>query len=327
MKILITGATGMLGAKLTRRLVDDPQLDGTRIDQLELVDVVAPVIPAEALCNTVASTADLSVAGVANTIIASRPDIVFHLAAVVSGQAEADYDIGYRVNLDGTRVLFEAIRAAHLADGYAPRVVFASSVAVFGAPFPERIGDDFATTPLTSYGTQKAMGELLLADATRRGFMDGVGLRLPTVCIRPGKPNAAASGFFSGILREPINGLRAVLPVSEDVRHWFVSPRSAVGFLMHAATLDGKAIGSRRNLNLPGLSATVAEQIDALSRVVGADALKLIDRVPDPVIAAIVSTWAEDFDTQRANALGFVAENSFDEILNVYLEDEMGQAG
>src|SRR5688572_10194404 len=188
---------------------------------------------------------DLSAPGEAAKLVARRPDLIFHLAAVVSGEAEADFDKGYRINLDGTRYLFDAIRK--VGDGYMPRVVFTSSIAVFGAPFPDAIPDEFHHTPLTSYGTQKAIDELLLADYTRRGFMDGIGIRLPTICVRPGKPNKAASGFFSSIMREPLSGQEAVLPVPEDVRHAHASPRSAVGFLMHAATIDTAKIGPRRN--------------------------------------------------------------------------------
>jgi len=258
----------------------------------------------------------LSAPGEARKLIESRPDVIFHLAAIVSGEAEVDFDKGYRINLDGTRALFDAIQRIHEQDGYCPRLIFASSIAVFGAPFPEKIGDDFATTPLTSYGTQKAIGELLLTDYTRKGFFDGIGLRLPTICIRPGKPNAAASGFFSGILREPINGLEAILPVSDQVRHWFASPRAAIGFLDHAAGLDGKRIGPRRNLSLPGLSATVAEQIESLGRVVGSQATQLIKHKPDPLIQSIVGNWAQDFQTLRAEALGFKAETSFDDIIH-----------
>ena len=205
--------------------------------------------------------------------------MIFHLAAIVSGEAELDFDKGYRINLDGTRMLFDAIRLA--GGGYKPRVVFTSSIAVFGAPFPDAIGDEFFNTPLLSYGTQKAIGELLLADYSRRGFMDGVGIRLPTICIRPGLPNKAASGFFSGILREPLAGKEAILPVSEDVRHWHASPRSAVGFLIHAATMDTAAVGARRNLTMPGLSATVGEQIAALKRVAGEKVAARIRREPD----------------------------------------------
>ena len=241
---------------------------------------------------------------------------------IVSGEAEQEFDKVYRINLDGSWKLLEAIRA--LGDGYRPRLVFTSSIAVFGAPFPEQIGDTFFTTPLTSYGTQKAIGELLLADYTRKGFVDGIGIRLPTICVRPGTPNKAASGFFSNIIREPLAGLEAVLPVSEDVRHWHASPRSAVGFLLHAATLDGETVGPRRNLTMPGLSCTVGEQIEALRRIAGDRAVARIRREPDPTITRIVSGWARDFDPQRALVLGFRAESSFDEIIRVHVEDELG---
>src|SRR6516164_8866450 len=236
MHVMIIGAAGMIGRKLTEKLAATGRLGERAIATLTLVDVVEPQAPAGFAGKTVATTADLSAPGAAAKAIAARPEVIFHLAAIVSGEAELDFDKGYRINLDGTRMLFDAIRA--LGGGYKPRVVFTSSIAVFGAPFPEAIGDEFFTTPLSSYGTQKAIGELLLADLTRRGFMDGIGVRLPTICIRPGVPNKAASGFFSGILREPLAGKDAVLPVSEDVRHWHATPRSAVGFLLHAATLD-----------------------------------------------------------------------------------------
>src|SRR5262249_58673560 len=189
---------------------------------------------------------------------------------------------------------------------------------------PEVIGDDFLTAPLTSYGTQKAIGELLLADYTRRQFFDGVGLRLPTICIRPGKPNKAASGFFSNILREPLIGEEAVLPVSEDVRHWHASPRAAIGFLIRAGSMDLEPLGARRTLSMPGLSATVGEQIAALRRVAGDKVATLIRREPDPVIAKIVAGWPHAFDARRATALGFTAETSFDEIIRVHIEDELG---
>ena len=242
-------------------------------------------------------------------MVAGRPDVLFHLAAIVSGEAEDDFDKGYRINLDATRQLFDAVRAENRKTAYKPRIVFASSIAVFGAPFPDRIGDEFFTTPLTSYGTQKAIGELLLADYSCKGFFDGVGIRLPTICIRPGKPNKAASGFFSNILREPLVGQEAVLPVSEDVRHWHASPRAAVGFLRHAATMDLAQLGWRRNLTMPGYSATVAEQIAALTRVAGSKAAALIRRERDPKIEAIVAGWPRDFDAKRATGLGFKAES------------------
>ena len=254
-------------------------------------------------------------------LLADRPDIVFHLAAVLSGEAEADLEQGYRVNLDGTRLLLDGIRTA--GGGYAPRVVFASSIAVFGTPLPDVIGDDQALTPRTSYGTQKAIGELLLTDYTRRGILDGIGIRLPTICVRPGKPNRAASGFFSSIIREPLNGEEAVLPVPDDVRHWHASPRAAVGFLVHAATLDGGALGEHRCLTMPGVSVTVAEQIAALQRIAGDDAVRLIRREPDETVTRIIASWPRSFDALRARSLGFTAETSFDEIIHAHIEDEL----
>jgi UDP-glucose 4-epimerase len=203
-------------------------------------------------------------------------------------------------------------------------VVFASSIAVFGTPFPDVIPDEFFSTPLTSYGTQKAVAELLLADYSRRGFFDGIGIRLPTICVRPGAPNKAASGFFSNILREPLAGKPAVLPVSDSVRHWFASPRAAVGFFVHAARIDTAKVGSRRNLTMPGLSALVSEEIEALRRIAGDKAVALIKHETDPVIERIVAGWPTQFDAKRASALGFKAETSFDEILQVHIEDELG---
>jgi nucleoside-diphosphate-sugar epimerase len=202
--------------------------------------------------------------------------------------------------------------------------VFTSSIAVFGPPLPEVIGDNHRSTPATSYGTQKAIAELLLSDYTRRGFLDGVGIRLPTICVRPGVPNRAASSFFSSIIREPLNGNDAVLPVPDSVRHWFASPRAAVGFVVHAAELDPAALGGQRCLTMPGVSATVAEQIEALRRVAGDAAVRRIRREPDETILRIVKSWPSNFDTQRARELGFRGETSFDEIVRVHVEDELG---
>jgi len=285
-----------------------------------LRDVVPPPPLAHAPFALKIFTSDLSAPGEAEKLVAGRPDLFFHLAAIVSGEAEADFEKGYRINLDGTRRLFEAIR--RVGHGYTPRVVFTSSIAVFGAPFPEAIGDEFLNAPLTSYGTQKAIDELLLSDYSRKGFFDGIGIRLPTICVRPGKPNKAASGFFSGIIREPLAGQEAVLPVPETVRHWFASPRVAIGFLLHAAKIDTARLGARRNLSMPGISATVGEQIDALRRVAGEKAAKLIRRQPDATIMRIVAGWPRNFDTKRALALGFRADSSFEEIIRIHLEDE-----
>ncbi|WEJ11953.1 D-erythronate dehydrogenase [Sinorhizobium prairiense] len=324
MHILIIGAAGMVGRKLTQRLVKDGALGGRTVEKLTLVDVVTPERPQGFAGTVVAREGDLSASGEAEKLVEGRPDVIFHLAAIVSGEAELDFDKGYRINLDGTRYLFDAIRLAHDQDGYKPRLVFTSSIAVVGAPLTFPIPDDYHLTPLTSYGTQKAICELLLSDYSRRGFFDGIGIRLPTICIRPGKPNKAASGFFSNILREPLVGQEAVLPVSEDVRHWHTSPRSAVGFLIHGATIDLEKVGPRRNLSMPGLSATVGEQIEALRRVAGEEAVKLIRREPDEMIMKMVAGWAPGFEAKRATELGFTAEKSFDEIIRVHIEDELG---
>ena len=324
MRVMVIGAAGMIGGKLVEKLALDSEALGRGIEQLTLVDVIEPPIPAGLASISHALAADLADEGVAASLIASRPDVIFHLAAIVSGEAEADFDKGYRINLDGTRSLFDAIRNEAKQELYHPRLIFASSIAVFGEPFPEKIGDEFFTTPLTSYGTQKALSELLLADYSRRGIFDGIGIRLPTICIRPGKPNKAASGFFSNILREPLSGLEAVLPVDDTVRHWFASPRAAVGFFVHAARIDTSRIGPRRTLTMPGLSALVGEEIEALGRIAGPKAVKLIRREPDAVIRKIVSGWATDFDARRARELGFVAETDFDEIIRIHIEDELG---
>src|SRR5262249_55494426 len=228
---------------------------------------------------------DLSAPGEAEKAVATRPDVIFHLAAIVSGEAELDFEKGYRINLDGTRALLEAVRKT--GDGYRPKVLYTSSIAVFGAPFPDAIPDDFHLTPLTSYGTQKAMCELLLADYTRRGFVDGVGLRLPAICVRPGKPNKAASGFFSSIIREPLAGKETILPVPEDTLHTHASPRAAASYLVHAAGLTRDQLGPRINLTMPGVCCTVAEQIEALQRIGGAKAVARIKRAPDELVARI----------------------------------------
>ena len=328
MNVLVIGAAGMVGRKLVQRLAADRAVAGQPVSALTLYDVSEPEAPPGFAGRVERLAGDLSQPGQAERLVAGRPDLIYHLAAIVSGEAEADFEKGYRINLDGTRLLFEAIRreGAHGSERepYRPRLVFTSSIAVFGAPFPDSIGDEFLRAPLTSYGTQKAIGELLLADYSRRGIFDGVGIRLPTICIRPGKPNKAASGFFSGILREPLAGQEAVLPVPETVRHWHASPRTAVSFLLHAAGVDTAGLGARRNLSMPGLSATVGEQIEALRRAAGERAVHLIRREPDPVIERIVAGWPERFDPRRALELGFRAESSFDEIIRVHIEDELG---
>jgi len=307
-RVLVIGAAGMIGRKLTARLLKEGVGELIQHDVVPFGDCIV---------------SDLSTPGEADKLIARRPDLIFHLAAIVSGEAEADFEKGYRVNLDGTRLLFEAIRK--VGDGYKPKLVFTSSIAVFGAPFPDAIGDEFLNAPLTSYGTQKAIGELLLSDYTRRGFFDGIGIRLPTICVRPGKPNKAASGFFSGILREPLSGQEAVLPVPDSVRHWFASPRAAIEFLIHASKINTDLLGTRRNLSMPGLTATVAEQIEALRRAAGDKAVRLIRREPDQTIMRIVEGWPRNFDARRALALGFRPDPGFDDIIRYHLQDELAR--
>jgi nucleoside-diphosphate-sugar epimerase len=320
--ILITGAAGMIGRKLTERLTKDGTLNDKPISALTLLDVVPPAKPAGFAGKVETVATDLAAPGEGAKAIAQRPDTIFHLAGVVSGEAELDFDKGYHVNLDGTRALLEAVRAA--GEGYRPRIVYTSSIAVFGAPFPPTIPDDFHLTPLTSYGTQKAIGEALLADYTRRRICHGVGIRLPSIVVRPGKPNKAASGFFSGIIREPLAGLEAVLPVSETVVHTHASPRAAIGFLIHAAGLAPDALGARINLSMPGVSCTVAEQIAALRRIAGERAAARIRRVQDPLVERIVDGWPQRIAARRARELGFAAESSFDEIVRIHIDEDRG---
>jgi nucleoside-diphosphate-sugar epimerase len=318
---LIIGAAGMIGDGLVKRFIETRDIGGKSLTRLTLFDIVEPAARQADGMAIETGKGDISDPAVAVKLIESRPDVIVHLAAIVSGEAERDFEKGYRINLDGTRHLFEAVRTAHEADGYFPRIVFTSSIAAFGSPLPGVISDDFILTPKTSYGTQKVIGELLLADYSRRGIFDGVGIRLPTICIRPGKPNAAASGFFSNILREPLAGLPATLPVDPSVRHWFASPRAAIGFIAHAAGLDSKRLGDRRNMTMPGVAATVADEIEALRAIAGDEAVSLIRHEKDPAIEAIISSWPQAFDTKQAVELGFVADASFKAIIQAYLED------
>jgi nucleoside-diphosphate-sugar epimerase len=321
MKVLVIGGGGMIGVKLAARLAKDGQINGQEISRLILADVVEPAGPADAPFEIERRIVDISAPGEAAKLVADQPGLIFHLAAIVSGEAEVEFDKGYRINLDGTRYLLEAIRSL---EDYTPRLVFTSSIAVFGAPFPSAIPDDFIHTPLTSYGTQKAIDELLVSDYTRKDFVDGVSIRLPTICVRPGLPNKAASGFFSGIIREPLAGEEALLPVSEDVVHSFASPRSAIGFLIHAAGLDGEVIGPRRGLTMPGVGATVGEQIAALRKVAGDNVAARIRHVPDQAIMSIVAGWPTRLTAERALGLGFKADASFEDIIRVHINEELG---
>ena len=219
------------------------------------------------------------------------------------------------------------MRAEHLASegAWRPKLIFTSSIAVFGAPYPDKIGDEFLCSPQTSYGAQKAISELMVQDWSRKGFIDGLSIRLPTICVRPGKANLAASSFFSGIIREPLNGKEAILPVAASVRHWHASPRSAAGFLRHAGTLDFAHVGPRRALNLPGVSCTVEEQIEALRDIAGNDVVALIQPEPNEAIMKIVEGWPRDFAPERALALGFTAETDFHQIVQTYIDDDLNR--
>ncbi len=320
MRILVLGAAGMVGRKLVEALTVDKALGAQNITAIDAFDVVAPSFDAPDGIVIDCSAGDVSDHSTVAALVAKKPDVIFHLAAIVSGEAEADFDKGYRINMDGTRNLLEAIRAT--GGVYRPRVVFTSSIAVFGAPFEDKITDTFFSAPLTSYGTQKAIGELLVSDYSRKGFVDGISIRLPTVVVRPGKPNKAASSFFSGIIREPLAGHEAILPVDDEVRHWVASPAAAVGFLIHAATMDTDGLGARRALSMPGLSVTIAEMIAALREVAGDQTADLIRREPDKTIETIVAGWPRDFDARRAVSEGFVADKDFASIIRAHIADE-----
>ncbi|MEL7301156.1 MAG: D-erythronate dehydrogenase [Pseudomonadota bacterium] len=324
MRVMILGGGGMVGQKLARCLLADG-LPNDPSPDITTCDVGYPTDPAPVARQDIR---DITHPTTAAEIAAQRYDVIYQLASVVSGEAEADFSKGWDVNLWPMWRLLEALRAEHERSGgtYRPRFVFTSSIAVFGGPYPEVIDDEFLTSPQTSYGAQKASCEMLVQDFSRKGFIDGVSLRLPTICVRPGKPNAAASSFFSGIIREPLNGQLASLPVPETVRHTHASPRAAARFLRHAAGIDTEKLGGRTALNLPGVSVTVAEQIEALSRVAGEKVTKLIKPEPDETIMRIVALWPQRFDPVRAKVLGFVAEESFDDIIETYIADDLVKA-
>lgn len=322
MKILVLGGGGMIGQKLIHRFASNPTLRDKKISQATLVDAfIEPKIPIKAPFDIRSVVADITDPNVCKNLIEDKPEIIFHLAAIVSGEAESDFEKGYRVNLDGTRNLFEAIRKQ---ENYLPRVVYTSTGAVYGGPYPEDINDDFILQPSTSYGTQKAIGELLLNDYSRRGFFDGIGLRLPTICVRPGKPNAAASGVFSNIIREPLVGIETTLTVSKDVSMVFASPKSAVGFLIHAAGLDTSSLGTQRSMIMPGVHATIGEELDALRRVAGEKVLSYIKEMPDAFAQKMVEAWNfPAFPASRARSLGFTCEETFDQLIQEHIESEL----
>jgi nucleoside-diphosphate-sugar epimerase len=324
MRVVITGGTGFIGRKLAQRLLQRGAIAGpggreTAIDELVLFDVAQPQPPIPPNNRLKIITGDIADPATVRRLVDASTGTVFHLAAVVSGQAEADTDIGYRVNLDGTRAILEACRAL----GTQPRVVFASSLAVYGGDMPEAIGDDTPLTPQTSYGAQKAIGELLVNDYSRKGYVDGRALRLPTIVVRPGRPNRAASTWVSSLFREPLSGLDVVCPVSRDSVMACLSPRRLIAAIEHVHDLPAERLGYSRSVLLPGISATVDEMVDALRRAGGEAAVKRIRWEPDPVIQKIVDGWPRAIAAKRALALGIRGDAGIDEIVQGFVEDDL----
>ncbi len=322
MEVLITGGAGFLGSKLARQLLARGTLAGPsgqpeKISRITLLDQVAAQGFDDA--RIAVMTGDAADPAVIAKALTPSVQSVFHLAAVVSGEAESDFDLGMRINLDATRILLEQARK----NGNRPRVVFTSSVAVFGGDLPPKVLDTTPATPQGSYGAQKAMCELMVSDYSRKGFVDGRSLRLPTVTVRPGKANKAASSFASGIIREPLNGVVSVCPVPPDTKVWALSPRSTVHNLIHAHELERAAFGTAGAVNLPGLTTTVGEMVAAMGRVAGAETMKLVEWKEDPVIMKLVRTWPGDFVTTRAEKMGFVHDANFDDVVKAYIEEEL----
>ena len=322
MKVLITGGAGFLGRRLASKLLERGRLKSgndkdARIDRIVLVDIAQGAPLADERVQTIVG--DIADPAFLKTAIDAKTDSIFHLAAIVSGQAEADFDLGMRINLDASRRLLDICRSL----GHRPRLVFASSVAVYGGELPDTVLDSTALAPQSSYGTQKAVIELLVNDYSRKGFIDGRVLRLPTISVRPGRPNAAASSFASGIIREPLNGQPAVCPVKADTRLWLASPATIIESLVFGHEVASSAFGATRNINVPGLSLTVGDMVAALERVAGADVVKRIQWAPDPRIERIVSTWPGALDSRKAVSLGFPRDENFDAFIRQYMRDEM----
>ncbi|MFM0001550.1 SDR family oxidoreductase [Paraburkholderia dipogonis] len=321
MKVLITGGAGFLGQRLARELLARGSLKDTQgtpqaITELVLLDVVQANDFGDSRVRT--EVGDIAERSVLERVIDDKTSAIFHLAAIVSGQAEADFDLGMRINLDASRLLLETCRQR----GHRPRVLFTSSVAVYGGELPAVVQNDTALNPQSSYGAQKAIAELLLNDYARRGFVDGRVLRLPTISVRPGKPNAAASSFASGIIREPLNGEAAVCPVAGSTRLWLLSPRKAIESLIAGLELDSAALGNQRVLNLPGISVSVDEMVAALREVAGDAVAGRIVWEPDARVEKIVGSWPGRWDTSRAEALGLSGERNFADVIRSYIEDE-----
>jgi D-erythronate 2-dehydrogenase len=316
MRVVITGGGGFIGAKLARALLARGALGGGRIARLVLVDQAFPELPKDARLETLAG--DISDPAFAARAIAPDTDSIFHLAAVVSGAAEADFDLGMRVNLGGVRAVLDQARKC----AKPPRLVFASSVAAFGGELPEVLDDSTTPVPQTSYGAQKVVSEYLISDFSRKGYIDGRSLRLPTIVVRPGKANAAASSFASAVVREPLNGVAYECPLPPQTRVWLLSPRRVVEAFVHAHELPPSAWGTNRALNLPGITVTVAEMIAAMGKIAGAQAAKRVSYKVDPRVEKIVMGWPVRFETPRALAMGFKADPGIDAVIRDYVADE-----
>ena len=322
MKVLITGGAGFLGRRLAAKLLQrgtlkNAELREEKIEQITLLDMVPALGFNDPRINVV--TGDVNDPEALAKVIDTETTSVFHLAAVVSSQAEDDFDLGLSVNIDASRRLFETCRKV----GHCPKVVFASSLAVYGGALPEVVQDDTVLTPKTSFGVQKAVIELLLSDYSRKGFIDGRALRLPTIAIRPGKPNKAASSFTSSIIREPLNNVKAVCPVTPDMKLWLMSPRQAIECLIHGHNLGAEAFGQRQVLNLPGVTVTVRDMVDVLGRIAGEPATRLIRWEPDPSIQRIIHTWPTRWDMSRAHMLGFKGDQDFESIVRAFIKDDL----